>query len=190
MPRDDERLDLLARRAPRGHEASAARAIVRSARSAAIRLGIAALVLFLAVVPGGGAASGVGAFQDAPPALVVLLASDRPSYGPGMAVRFTLAVDNPGQAPVVATFPSAQAYDIVVLAGDTEVWRWSAGYAFAAALTERSFPPGLTLLGREAWDWREAEGVPLPPGTYRVVGSLESAPPLDGNLVEITLTGP
>jgi hypothetical protein len=30
----------------------------------------------------------------------------------------------------------------------------------------------------------------LPPGTYRVVGSLESAPPLDGNAVEIVLAGP
>ena len=186
MPRHDERVDLLSRRAPWGQITSAARAARRGVTSAAVRLGIAALVLALAVVPGGVAAS-----QDAlAPALVVLLASDRPVYGPGMPAAFTLAVDNPGAATVTATFPSAQAYDIVVLAGETEVWRWSAGYAFAAAMTERSFPPGLTLLGREAWDWRDTDGAPLPPGIYRVVGSLESAPPLDGNPVEIVLNVP
>jgi len=107
-----------------------------------------------------------------------------------MATTFTLAVDNPSEAAVTATFPSAQAYDIAVLAGETEVWRWSVGYAFAAALSERSFPPGVTLLGRETWDWRDADGVPLPSGTYRVVGSLTSAPPLDGNPVEIILAAP
>ena len=107
-----------------------------------------------------------------------------------MATTFTLAVDNPSQTTVTATFPSAQAYDIVVLSGDAEVWRWSAGYAFAAALSERSFPPGLTLLGRETWDLHDAGGAPLPPWTYRVVGSVASAPPLDSNPVEIILTAP
>lgn len=152
---------------------------------ATLRLGIAALVLALATIPGGAVAT-----RDGPPALVVLLASDHPTYGPGTAARFTLAVDNPSETAVTATFPSAQVYDVAVLAGETEVWRWSAGYAFAAALTERSFPPGLTLLGREAWDWRDADGALLPPGTYRVIGSLASAPPLDGNAVELDLTGP
>jgi len=177
---------VLGRCAPWGQPASSARSSAPLGASAAIRFGIAALILALALMPGGAAAT-----QDpAPPALVVLLASDRPSYGPGTAARFTLAVDNPGPAAVTATFPSAQVYDIVVLAGDAEVWRWSAGYAFAAAMTERSFPPGLTLLGREAWDWRDLDGAPLPPGTYRVVGSLASAPPLDGNPVEVVLAGP
>jgi len=154
--------------------------------STAIRFGIAALALALAAMP-----RSAGASQDAaPPALVVLLASDQSAYGPGVPAKFTLAVDNPSETAITATFPSAQAYDIVVLAGETEVWRWSAGYAFAAALSERSFPPGVTLLGRETWDLRDADGVSLPPGAYRAVGSVASAPPVDGNPVEIVLTAP
>ena len=186
MPRD-EQAKLLGQGAPWGRgTVPAAPAMPGQARGAAICFGIAALILALTFVPLGMAASQ----EDAPPALLILLASDRPAYGPGMAATFTLAVDNPSQSAVAVTLPSAQVYDIVVLAGEAEVWRWSVDYAFAAALSERSFAPGVTLLGRETWDWRAADGALLPPGTYRVVGSLASAPPLDGNPVEIVLTVP
>ena len=122
--------------------------------------------------------------------VVVLFASDQPSYQLGTPATFTIAVDNPGPAPVSLTFPSGQRYDIVAMAGDVEVWRWSADRAFIALFGERSFQPGLTLLGRETWDWRDSSGAPLPPGTYRVVGSVASSPPQAGNVLEITLSAP
>ena len=132
-----------------------------------------------------------GGRQPAPdPSLVLLLASDQPAYGQGATATFTIAVDNPGSAPAALTFPSAQVYDVVVLAGETEVWRWSADRMFAAVVTERSYPPGLTLLGRESWNWRDAAGAPLPPGTYRVVASLATNPPRPGNVLEIELRAP
>ena len=127
--------------------------------------------------------------QSAPPTLTILVASDHPTYGPGSAALFTLAVDNPTETPITMTFPSAQTYDLVVYSGETEVWRSSAGSAFAAALTERIYPPGVTLLGRERWGWLDTGGTPLPPGTYRVVGTLTAMAPLSGNAVVITLTG-
>ena len=151
-----------------------------------IRVGIAALAVVLATVPGGTAARE----QVSAHSLVLLLASDHPAYGPGMTAMFTLAVDNPTEAPITVTFPSAQTYDIAVLLDGTEVWRSSAGLGFAAALVERSFPPGVTLLGRERWGWRDTSGTPLPPGSYRVIGTLTTAPPQSGNTLEITLSGP
>jgi hypothetical protein len=151
-----------------------------------MRLTVVALALALAVVPGETRAS-----QSAqPPPLVVLLASDRPAYQPGATVAFTLAVDNRGSASVMATLPSGQRYDIAVFAGETEVWRWSANRAFPAVIMEPEFPPGVTLLGRETWDWRDNGGASLPPGTYRVVGSLATSPPRAGNFVELTLMAP
>ena len=153
---------------------------------ALIRGGIAALAVALATIPGGT----VAREQVSAPALVLLLASDQPAYGPGMTAMFTLAVDNPTEAPITVTFPSAQTYDIAVLLDGMEVWRSSAGLAFTAALVERSFPPGVTLLGRERWAWRDTSGTPLPPGTYRVIGTLTTAPPQSGNTLEIILGGP
>ena len=155
-----------------------------------VRLGVLMLALVVAALPGGSVAleSAVTA-QPAPPTLTILVASDHPAYGPGSAALFTLAVDNPTEAPLTVTFPSAQTYDLVVYSGETEVWRSSAGSAFAAALAERTYPPGVTLLGRERWSWRDNNDNPLPPSTYRVVGTLTAMAPLSGNAVEVTLTG-
>jgi hypothetical protein len=148
-----------------------------------VRLGILALILGLVGIPDR---------TDAPaaaqaPALVVVLASDRPAYTVGTMATFTLAVDNPSDTSVMLTFPSEQRYDVVAFVGEVEVWRWSAGRDFADAESERSFPPGVTLLGRVTWDWRDASGAPLPPGTYRLVARLTAAPPQAGNVLEIPL---
>lgn len=151
-----------------------------------MRFVIAVISLTLACVPGATRA----AQSPQPPPLVVLLASDQSTYRVGASVTFTLAVDNPGPTPVPVTLPSGQRYEIVVLSGDAEVWRWSANRAFPAVIMEPEFAPGVTLLGRETWDWRDSAGNPLPPGTYRVVGSLATNPPRTGNPVEVTLASP
>jgi Intracellular proteinase inhibitor len=151
-----------------------------------LRLRLAALILAIAYMPVEPAAS---QSAETPP-LVVLLASDRPAYPIGAAVTFTIAVDNPGSAPVEIVFPSGQRYDVVAFAGEAEVWRWSADRDFADAEAERSFPPGVTLLGHVTWEWRDMAGAPLPPGTYRVVGELTATPPRTGNVVEISLRQP
>ena len=122
--------------------------------------------------------------------VVVLFASDQPSYQLGTPATFTIAVDNASPGPVSLTFPSGQRYDIVVMSGEVELWRWSADRAFTQAFGEQTFQPGLTLLGREVWEWRDNSGAPLPPGTYRVIGSVASSPPRNGNVLEITLTAP
>ena len=123
------------------------------------------------------------------PGLVVLLASDQPAYPAGAPASFTIAVDNPTDAPVTVTFPSSQNYDIAVSDGTREVWRWSADRVFASVIKDRTFQPGVTLLGRETWDWRDASGAPLPPGSYRIAGSLATSPPRSGNslLVDVGL---
>ena len=153
---------------------------------AVIRLGLLALVIGLVSTP---AQSGASTVTQAAP-VVVLLGSNQPSYQLGSVVTFSIAVDNPSNSPVTLSFSSAQQYDIVVLADEIEVWRWSGDRVFAAVMMERSFQPGLTLLGRETWDWRDSNGVPLPPGTYRVVATLAGSPPVAGNVLEISLSAP
>jgi hypothetical protein len=140
----------------------------------------------------------LSALPDAPlasgaaqgPPLVILLAADRAAYRVGESATFTVAVDNTGPAPVPVMFASGRRYDVVAMAGDAEVWRWSADRDFPDAEAELSFPPGVTLLGRVAWDWRDATGAPLSPGSYRLVGTLTGTPSLSGNVLLIELRSP
>jgi hypothetical protein len=149
-----------------------------------LRVGVLVVALGLACLPAGTSASSLA--QGAP-AVVVLMASDRTSYQAGETVTFTLAVDNPGNAETTLTFSSGQTYDVVVMAGDVEVWRSSNGRGFIQVIREIPFQPGVSLVGRETWDWRDNAGAPLPAGTYRAIASLATSPPQTGNVVELTL---
>jgi hypothetical protein len=72
----------------------------------------------------------------------------------------------------------------------TEVWRWSYGRMSTAAESEISYPPSLTLVDRITRDWRDAAGNPLPPGAYRVSGSLSGTPPVTGNVLLVERAAP
>jgi hypothetical protein len=141
--------------------------------------------LLLSLLPDSIGAGATAAAQA--PSLVVLLASDQPVYQVGTAASFTIAVDNPTDAPVTVTFPSAQLYDVAVSDGTREVWRWSADRVFASVLKDRTFQPGVTLLGRESWDWRDSTGAPLASGSYRIVGNVATSPPRGGNVLLVEL---
>lgn len=149
-----------------------------------LRVGVLVMALGLACLP---ARTSASSLAQGSPAVVVLMASDRTTYQAGESVTFTLAVDNPGSAETTLTFSSGQSYDVVVMAGEAEVWRWSNGRGFIQVIREIPFQPGVTLVGRETWDGRDNAGVPLPPGSYRAVGSLATIPPQTGNVLELTL---
>ena len=134
-----------------------------------------------------------GTMQQAPapePPVTLLLATEPARSTTREPVTFVLALDNPGPGEVTLTYSSSQVYEVVVLAGDVVVWRWSDGKGFGAVLTDRTYPPGATLLGRERWDWRDANGAPVSPGWYRAVASLATIPPREGNAVELALDAP
>jgi len=62
-------------------------------------------------------------------------------------VTFTVAVDNSGDAPVTLLFPSAQVFDIAVLAEQREVWS-------RLLLVVRPFcPPGYVSLERHVHNY-------------------------------------
>lgn len=144
---------------------------------------IVALVLALAAawIPGGKSTSQSG--------LIVLLATDGPVRIGQQPATFTLVVDNPG-GPADVTFPSGQLYDITVLSGETEVWRWSTDRFFTMALQQRTFSTGVTLVERVPWDGRDNAGNILPPGTYRAMATLTTMSPITGNAVEIIIEAP
>ena len=171
-----------------------------SGRTIGLLAALGALLL-AALLPGVGlpveAATGrrlaEGMMQAEPsqqPPVTLLLATEPAKSSTRDPVTFVLALDNPSSGDVTLTYSSAQGYDIVVMSGDTEVWRWSYDKAFAAALVDVTYPAGATLLTRERWDWRDVNGAPVPPGQYRAVASLVTIPPRQGNVVELTLEAP
>jgi hypothetical protein len=149
-----------------------------------LRIAVLTLVAALAALPGPPPARAAEM-----PSLVLMLATDAPEYAAGAPVTFTVAVDNRGDGPVSLVFPSAQLFDIAVRAEQREVWRWSADRDFAQAESERTFPPGVTLLDRVTWEWRGSSGAQLQPGVYQIQGSLATAPRQPGNVLLVVLLG-
>lgn len=95
--------------------------------------------------------------------------------------RAVLSVENAGPQPLRLRFRTAQAFEARVLAGDREVWRWSADQMFAQVITELTLGPGE---GRE-WAFTLPE---LPPGTYTLeAGLLAEGLDLQPARVELTV---
>jgi len=128
------------------------------------------------------ASPGAAAQPDPQPTLTLLVATNGSVPCQGGAMTITVAVDNPSDAAVLVRFPSGQRFDLAVYADSAEVWRWSAQRNFSDEEAEVSFPPGLTLLGRPTWDGRDANGVSVGLGSYRLRGFL-SATPVTSNLL-------
>jgi hypothetical protein len=124
------------------------------------------------------------------PAVTLLLATDRALSKTRDPVTFILALDNASDRDVTLTFSSSQVYDIQVTSGDVAYWSWAADRGFGQVITERTYPPGVTLLGRETWNWNDLTGKPVPPGPYRALPSLLTIPPQTGNTIELTLDVP
>ena len=125
---------------------------------------------FLPVVPA--LVVGTAFAGEGPAALRLDLRADRPIYAVGQPVQLTLAVTNPGLAPISLTAPSSQLYDFAVLRDGSEVWRWSADKMFLTVLTQLTISPGETRTFTERWDQRDRDGRPVDPGHYEVLGIL------------------
>lgn len=83
----------------------------------------------------------------------------------GDGVRFRFTVVNPSDRPVEVTFRDACRADFAVFEGETEVWRYSDGRAFAQSLTTADLQPGETAVFEESWPNPE-------PGDYTAEATL------------------
>ncbi len=107
----------------------------------------------------------------------------------GEPVVLVLVVQNRGSAPARLSLPTAQLYDFQVEQDGREVWRWSAGRAFATVVTPLELPPGGSRTFRERWPQADAAGRQVPAGTYAASGSLlTGGEPLPTPPLSITIT--
>lgn len=66
-------------------------------------------------------------------------------------VTFEFTVSNAGGTPIELTFHDACRVDFVVYEGETVVWRYSDGRAFAQSLTAAELQPGEAASFEEVW---------------------------------------
>lgn len=131
-------------------------------------------------------------------AVVALLEIDKPQYVQGEPIEMTLRLVNCAGRPITRTFPDAQRYDFIVRKADAEegeeVWRWSAGMAFAEVEGEETFQPGQQVTFTEIWEQVDSEGNPVEAGQYELVAestgcdeSLQNCGPRASRTIDIVL---
>lgn len=81
-----------------------------------------------------------------PPSMIGGLYTDNDSYSEGEIITAHLRLYNISQESVFLNFGSGQSYDLALLQGDEEVWRWSEGRFFTMALIRRELEAGNKLL--------------------------------------------
>jgi hypothetical protein len=118
-----------------------------------------------------------GIVEDTPP-VNSTLATDRPSYPPGQAVRLILSVRNGGATPATLRFSSGQRCDFAVLDDrGRRLWQWSDDRMFTQSLGSMTLQPGETRSFEATWDQRTNQGAPVLPGQYHASGWLTTVGP-------------
>jgi hypothetical protein len=97
-----------------------------------------------------GACAPRAATRPTPEPSVPLLASVQASTF-GDTVRFVLQVTDTARTPVDLVFPTSQSYDFVVKQDGRELWRSSAGRAFAQAVRRERWRSGETKSYTAVW---------------------------------------
>ncbi len=93
------------------------------------------------------------------------------SFAAGQPITLALALENCGTEPVTRTYSDSQLYDFSVRdEGGEELWRWSHGWGFTLAITERTFEPGEAVHYWVVWNQDTNDGQDVGPGTYEVFG--------------------
>jgi hypothetical protein len=84
-------------------------------------------------------------------------------------VRFAFDVTNVGNKGMELSFPSGQAYDIVVVdSAGREVWHWSSGRMFTQGVQNKQLGTGDSINVTEAWTKTQ-------PGSYTAIAMLNSS---------------
>ncbi len=94
------------------------------------------------------------------------------TFRKGAPAVLVLIVQNRGKAAARFSLPNAQIYDFWIEQEGREVWRWSAGRAFATVVTEVEIPIGETRVFRETWTQTDAAGRQVAVGSYAARGAL------------------
>ena len=119
------------------------------------------------------------------PQPVLTVSTDRPAYGRGEPVTFTLTVANPSDMPLTLRTSFIADFRVTSAATGVEVWRLSDTSIPTPPYSYCTLPPGAAanFTAVRLWDQRDRSGQQVPPGVYTVTGRVylvggEGSPPL------------
>lgn len=92
----------------------------------------------------------------------------------GKRVEFLYEYSNLGGRPITLSFNTGQTVELVVEQAGREIWRFSRKGVFTQQLIAFRLGAGESKAWRLAWDGRDMNGRPVPPGRYTARLSLES----------------
>lgn len=107
----------------------------------------------------------------------------------GEPVPIELVLTNRTEQPITLYLQGRPlAFDITVTREDGQVvWRRLAGQVVSAILAVRTLAPAESLTFEAVWNGRLPGGAPIPPGRYRIVGSLLTDTPAGLTTPAVTL---
>ena len=131
-----------------------------------------ALVLLAAALAGcdRGGSHASGGVSSSGNGLSLTVGFDKP-LRTGRPVTWTLELANRGKGPVDLRFSSGKEGDVVLLRGNTEVYRWSANRLFSQALREENLAAG----GHRTFRLEE-RSLGVPAGDYDLVAEVAATP--------------
>jgi hypothetical protein len=95
--------------------------------------------------------------------------------------KFVLTVVNSTDKLVPFSFNSGATYDFEVVDASTgqEVWRWSRRQFFTQVLRQEALRPNRNWTFEATWNHRDNDLSVVPPGKYKVVGSIVGKTPME-----------
>jgi hypothetical protein len=104
-------------------------------------------------------------------------------------LKLVFVVENTSDKLLPFKFSSGQSYDFVITNAVTgsEVWRWSRGQFFTQVIRSEAIRGKARWTFEAVWKFRDAEGNPIPPGQYHLIGILTAQPPLQSHAAVLTV---
>ena len=122
-----------------------------------------------------------------PDGLHVKVHTDKKVYAEKEPVHISIKITNLSSEAISKYFPSGQKFDIVVMSGSGEVWRWSKGRMFIMAIQPFLLDPGQSVAYEHIWMQDRSDGGFAGRGKYSVIGEIAFVPPAPSKEKVITI---
>lgn len=110
--------------------------------------------------------------QNPPDSLLQGIKAEQDSYSLGQSVKFSYVLKNRSSRPITYNFSSSKQYDMWVMIGDKEIYRYSKGRMYTMAFTSLTINPNQTRTFNIVWNQKDNDGHDIGPGVYNVYAQL------------------
>lgn len=111
-----------------------------------------------------------------PAHLQITITPEKPEIISGTVATFTITIRNRTNHTIEIPYPTGQQWDLATYHGNTQIFRWSQGMAWADAPHTIPLKRGETRSEQLNWHTVDRNGEALPHGVYKAHGMVMTAP--------------